>query len=357
MSSTKWMIYGAYGFTGELLARKAVDEGFTPIVAGRSAEKLQGLKEELDLNHRVFSLDDFSELTESIQDVETVVHCAGPFVKTAEPMMEACVETGTNYLDITGEIPVFETEFEYDEQARDAGCAIISGMGFDVVPTDCLARYVANKVESPDSLEIVVRTDISPSSGTMKTMLELSPEGGFLRRNGSLRPAKIGGESIAVDFPGGSYTGVSIPLGDLVTASRSTGAPNITTYLTVPSYAAPFMGIFSSFLGGLTRVGAIRRTLQWIVEKTVSGPTEEEQKQGENWIYARVKEEGSDTEEAWLRAPEAYRLTVLSCLEGVKKLPDRDLAGSFAPAEAFGADFVLGIEGTERFDRLPASPG
>lgn len=347
------MIYGAYGFTGRRLARRAVDRGLDPVLAGRSEEKLKPLAADLDLEYRVASLEAAGELNRVLEDVGTVVHVAGPFVRTAEPMLEACVGTGTNYLDITGEIPVFEKHFEYDTRARQSDCAIVGGMGFDVVPTDCLARYVALQVESPETLDIVVKAEFTPSSGTMKTMLELAPDGGYRRRSNQLEPASIADSRISVQFPGGSFTAVSIPLGDLVTAWHSTGAPNVSTYVTVPGSLAPFVGPVSSVVGSLFRIKPLRTAFQHLADWTVSGPDEHGRETSENWIYARATGNIGQTAEAWLRTPEAYEFTVRSCLAAIRDLPGLDLAGSYAPSEAFGEDFALEIEGTRRYDELP----
>ncbi|KAB2863717.1 MAG: NAD(P)H-binding protein, partial [Anaerolineae bacterium] len=138
MANNRWILYGAYGYTGELVAEEALKRGHTPILAGRSAEKLIPLAERLGLEYRVFSLDDTPALKNALADVDLVFHAAGPFIYTASPMLDACIETGTHYVDITGEILVFRKTFKRDEAARQKNIALISGVGFDIIPTDCL---------------------------------------------------------------------------------------------------------------------------------------------------------------------------------------------------------------------------
>src|SRR4051794_8227576 len=122
-----WMIYGANGYTGELIAREAVRRGHRPILAGRHAGKIEPLANELGCEARVFGLGE-----PQLDDIELVLHCAGPFVHTAMPMVRACLTTGAHYLDITGELGVFEQIFARDGEAKRANVTLLPGVGFDV---------------------------------------------------------------------------------------------------------------------------------------------------------------------------------------------------------------------------------
>ncbi|MCB9454253.1 MAG: saccharopine dehydrogenase NADP-binding domain-containing protein, partial [Anaerolineaceae bacterium] len=151
---TQWMLYGATGYSGRLLAEEAIRRGHQPLLAGRSEEKLQPLAESLGLEYRAVPLDDAEALTRAVSRVALVLHAAGPFMQTSPPMLAACLSAGTHYLDITGEIPVLRNIFTFDEAARERGIALISGVGFDVIPTDCLSRYVADQVSGATTLEL-----------------------------------------------------------------------------------------------------------------------------------------------------------------------------------------------------------
>ena len=131
------MLYGANGYTGELIAELAVRRGQRPVLAGRSAAKVAAVAERLGLEHVVF---DLAEAAENLRDTEVVVHCAGPFSATSRPVVDACLASGTHYVDITGEIDVFEAVAARDAEAKTAGVALVPGAGLDVVPTDCLDR-------------------------------------------------------------------------------------------------------------------------------------------------------------------------------------------------------------------------
>jgi saccharopine dehydrogenase (NAD+, L-lysine-forming) len=149
-----YLIYGAYGYTGELIARHAVAQGHEPVLAGRNQDKLDPLAAELGCPAHALSLTDGFRLRSVLEEVEAVVHCAGPFAHTALPMVEACLDAGTHYLDITGEIDVFEGLMARDPDARAADVMLLPGIGFDVVPTDCLANGLAETVTAATDLEI-----------------------------------------------------------------------------------------------------------------------------------------------------------------------------------------------------------
>src|SRR4051812_23674538 len=103
-----FLIYGANGYTGELITRYAAERGMKPVLAGRSEEKVGPIAQRHGLEYRMFSLDDTAKLDAALNEVESVLHCAGPFSLTSRGMVDACIRTKKHYTDITGEISVFE---------------------------------------------------------------------------------------------------------------------------------------------------------------------------------------------------------------------------------------------------------
>ena len=138
----KFLLYGANGYTGQLIIRYAEDYGLKPVIAGRSKEKIESLANKFGLDYKVFSLDNEPEMDAVLGEFDLVLHAAGPFMYTAKPMMEACIRTNTHYLDITGEIAVFEMAHRFDKAAKESSIVMMPGVGFDVVPTDCMALYL-----------------------------------------------------------------------------------------------------------------------------------------------------------------------------------------------------------------------
>ncbi len=346
------MVYGAYGFTGQWIVEEAVERGHEPLLAGRNEEKLRPVADRFRLESRVLSLSEPGAMRDALDPIDAVMHAAGPYVRTAEPMVEACLETGTDYVDITGEISVLEDQFARDERARQAGVALLGGMGFDVVPTDCLARHVADRLDDVEQLDLVVDTDINPTAGTVKSALGMMPSGGRVRRGGQLHREPVGGRTLDVDFPHGRRTASSAPLGDLVTAAHSTGARSVRTYVVLPRGVARVLRTLSPILGFLLRFAPIRRGFERLVDRLFTGPDREDREASENWIYARARSRNGETADAWLKTPETYWFTALSCVEAMERLAETEVIGARSPAMAFGPDYVLDIPGVERFDSL-----
>jgi short subunit dehydrogenase-like uncharacterized protein len=343
-----WMIYGANGYTGELAAREAVRQGLTPILAGRNAEAVARLARELGLQSRVFSLQDPQGTAAELYGVRAVLHCAGPFVHTSAPMVAACLATGAHYLDITGEIPVFETVLAQGEAARQSGVALIPGVGFDVVPSDCLAARLAAAL--PDATELVLAFYAdrgSTSRGTLKTMIESLPHAGAIRQNGRIVPVPIAYDAREIDFGGraGTRWAVTIPWGDVSTAYHSTGIPNIRVYSGAPPAMIRKMKRLAPLLP-LAGWGPIKRLAQRWVERRVTGPSPEQRETGRVYLWGEARNAAGRAVTTTLETPEAYRLTAISAVASAQRvLASKVQPGAWTPSRAFGADFVTELPG------------
>lgn len=349
------MLYGAYGFTGRLIVEEAVKNDLRPVLAGRERAKLTQLADRYSLEHQVIDLEEQDTLQATVADFDLVFHAAGPFIHTARPMLRACLDGQAHYLDITGELPVFDLVFDYQQEAQDRGVALISGMGFDVVPSDCLANYVAVKVPGATKLEIAIVTLGNSSGGTARTFLEMLPQGGRIRRDGHYVALPYGEKTIEVPMPNGRiYTAAAVPWGDLATAYRSTGIPNIITYLALPRRWIGAMGRMTSIGATLLSRKSIRKMAQAVAGVTMTGPDENARRTGRSYLWARAKDSSGNIVEAWLETAEAYRLTAVAAVSAVEKILAGELAasGALTPAQAFGADFVLELENSRRFDSL-----
>lgn len=347
-----WMVYGANGYTGTLVAEEALRRGHKPVLAGRTADKVRPLAEKLGLPWAAFGLDDISAITKAIEGVDLVFHAAGPFVRTSEPMVTACLERGAHYVDITGEIPVFARTLDRDAEARKAKVCLVSGVGFDVIPTDCLAKHVADKLPNARHLEIAFAPVMKTSPGTTKTMIEMMARGNVVRREGALVPAPTAADVRTFRFSDKERLGVSIPWGDLETAYKTTGIPNITTYMAMPSAQVRAMRVMGSALTSLFQSERVRKTLFGWVERGVHGPAEDALGKGRSYIYAVARDADDKRVEAWLETTEGYSFTAKGGVLAVERILAESPVGATTPALAFGADFVLSIEGTRRFDSL-----
>ena len=180
------LIYGANGYTGELITRFAAERGLKPILAGRNEAKIAELAEKYGFEYRAFSLEDTAKLDATLQEVDMVLHCAGPFSITSLPMVKACLRNKKHYTDITGEISVFETCASFDKKAVEAGVMVMPGVGFDVVPSDCLARHLKDRLPSATHLSLAFYGMGRLSHGTAATMTMNVGKGGAIRKDGKI---------------------------------------------------------------------------------------------------------------------------------------------------------------------------
>jgi short subunit dehydrogenase-like uncharacterized protein len=349
----RWLIYGANGYTGQLLAEEAVRRGLRPVLAGRSQEKLEPLGAKLGLPTLAVDLADGPALRQALQGAALVLHAAGPFVHTAAPMVEACLDVRASYLDITGEIPVFEANFARDAAARERGVALMSGVGFDVVPSDCLALHVAHKLAVPSALEIGIDAGSEPSSGTVKSAVEGLQQGCFVRRGGVLQRWRLGRGAREQRFTSGVRKVIPVPWGDLSTAYRSTGIPDITTFMSMPPGGVGLLKVGGPVLVAALGSASIRRAAASWAERRYPGPTEAERNRRRSHLWARAIDREGQAAESWLTTPEGYAFTALSGIRAIERTLEKKPIGAVTPAMAFGADFVLEIEGVKRFDALP----
>ncbi len=343
-----FLIYGSYGYTGDLIAREAITRGFRPVLAGRDAEKLKARASELALDSRAFALNDPAAIAANLEGAKAVLHCAGPFSRTSRPMVDACLATKTHYLDITGEISVFEAIAKRDAEAKAAGVMLLPGAGFDVVPSDCLACYLKETLPTANHLALGFQSVGGRTSrGTATTMLENIHRGGAVRREGKIVAVPAAYQVRDIDFGLGPVTAVTIPWGDVSTAFYSTGIPNVEVYAAVPRPALPLVKA-SRYLGWLLGAGPVQRFLKGRIEARPPGPNEEERRGARTYLWGEARDETRRVT-AQLRGPEGYTMTVLTSLLILEKvLAGEAPAGFQTPSKAYGADLVLEVPGVER---------
>src|SRR5499426_3338197 len=267
-----WMLYGSYGYTGRLVAAVARSRGHRPLLAGRDPDRLAAQAGELGLSHRVAGLADVDALASVLRETEVslVAHCAGPYSATADPMTRACLAAGVPYLDVTGEIDVFEALLGMDGAAKQAGITILPGSGMDVVPTDCLAAQLKDRLPGAVRLELAFLAPGGMSPGTAKTGLEGAGKGGRVRIGGELVTVPLGWKRRTVPFPTGPVEVGSIPWGDVSTAHHSTGIPHIVVYTKLPGRKQTRM---ARLLAPVAAIPLIQRRIQAIAVRKIIGPS------------------------------------------------------------------------------------
>jgi short subunit dehydrogenase-like uncharacterized protein len=346
-----WLLYGANGYTGELVARLARAQSHRPILAGRSAAGVCAISEELGLERRLFSLEEPGRIDDALAGMGLVLHCAGPFSRTSRPMADACLRTRTHYLDLTGEVEVFEALAARDLEARASGVMLMPGCGFDVVPSDCLAVHLKGRLPGAQRLALAYGGMGRLSRGTATTAIERLGEGGLVRRGGVLAPVPSAWKTRRIDFGDGERTpSVTIPLGDLSTAWHSTGIPDIELYFAAPP-GLRALAVASRYVGPLLGSPAVKRFLTARVRAGAPGPTDEERRRGRAFVWGEVEDADGRRAVSRLATPEGYTFTARAALAIVGRvLAGRAPAGFQTPGKAYGPDFVLAIEGVTRTD-------
>jgi short subunit dehydrogenase-like uncharacterized protein len=341
--SPPWMIYGANGYTGELIAREAARLGLRPVLAGRNERKVAPLAKALGLEHRCFGLEAAGE---GVRGMALVLHCAGPFSATARPMMEACIAAGAHYLDITGEIAVFELAHELGERARTAGVLLCPGVGFDVVPTDCLAVALKDALPGATRLALGFDSRGGMSPGTARTSVEGLAQGGRVRREGRIVPVPLAWRTRRIDFGDGEKLAMTIPWGDVSTAYRSTGIPDIEVYLPAsPGLVARLKRL--NWIRPLLGFGPVQRWLKGRVDKTVRGPAEAQRARTPTFVWGEASDAAGRTVTGRVKVANGYDVTVhasLAIAQRVLEMPR--IAGHLTPARIMGREFVEQLPGS-----------
>ena len=346
----RFLVYGANGYTGALVARLAASRGERPVVAGRNAAEVERLAKELGLDHRVFSLDEPAAVDRGLEGMAAVLHCAGPFSRTYRAMAEACFRTKTHYLDVTGEAVVFESLAARDAEARKAGVMLLPGSGFDVVPSDCLALHLKNRLPTAKRLSLGFHPIGGLSRGTATTMIENLHRGGLVRRGGRLVGVPAAWKTRVIDFGRGPRTAMTIPWGDVATAWYSTGIPDIEVFMAAPTRVRVATRL-SRYLAPLLRAKWVQERIKARIRSGPPGPTDEQRARGKSLLWGEASDDAGGRVVSRLATPEGYTLTAQAALAIVDRVLKGDApVGYQTPAKAYGADFVLGLEGVTRTD-------
>jgi short subunit dehydrogenase-like uncharacterized protein len=346
----KVLLYGANGYTGELIARFAKDFSIEPIVAGRTEATVVEVARKYNLAYNIFSLDDTDALHNALKHVAVVIHAAGPFNKTAKQMVEACIATGTHYLDINGDISVFEFIKRYNAKAKAANVMLLPGSGFDVVPTDCVAFLLKQQLPDATHLEIAFlpRGGGGISHGTATTMASKAGEGGCVRENGAIVRKPLGHKGKWIEVNGKKIFAMSIPWGDISTAHVSTGIPNIITY-TAMKPSVYRMLKFQFLFNWLLRTKWMRGILQNKINNRPAGPGDEQRVKGKTYVWASVKNANGDKRIAAIQTSDGYTVTYEACLLITSKILNGEWKPGYqTPASAYGENLVHELRGTKK---------
>ena len=350
-----FLLYGAYGYTGELLARYAAQYDLHPILSGRREEVLKPLAAKLGYPYKVFDVNNSSALLAALREVKLIVNAAGPFQFTAQPIIDACLQTGVHYLDVNGDIAVFEMIRQMDAAAKQAGIMLLPGAGFDVVPTDCTALLLKKLLPDAITLKLAfANIGGGLSHGTATTMVNKLGQGGAVRKDGKIVSVPLGQKGMWVEFLNVS-TGtpekkfvMTIPWGDVATAYYTTAIPDIESYTAISPSVYRLLKIQGLF-NWLLRTNFVRNMIKTKINNRPAGPDDQQRSKALSLVWGQVSNSKGETKTVRMSCPDGYTLTMHSTLLLAQKVLRGDLKPGYqTPASAYGEDLVLELPGVKR---------
>lgn len=342
-------VYGASGYTGRLVVAELARRGIETMLSGRNADKLHAVAGRLGLDARVCaaSLDDRPALRRAIGDCAAVVNCAGPFARFGEPVVRAAIETGTHYVDTTGEQTFIRRIFEHhDDAARAAEVAVVPAMGFDYVPGDLIAHLAARGHEPLAELVIAYAVEgFGATRGTLRSALEMLKGGDVVYRDGDWQPAGTGPlrASFAFPAPVGRQPVAQYPSGEVITAPRHVDTRRVTSLITSAAFA-PHPALARAVPASLPAVSLACRTplrhlLGAVIDRLPEGPSEGQRRRSRFTLVALARGEDGRVGRGAVSGSDVYGLTAATAVHGASLLaaPGYDRAGALSPASAFDA--------------------
>ena len=344
----QFLLYGANGYTGQLIAKLSATYNLKPILAGRSEANIKPLADELQLPYLIIDLNNKAELETALSTVKLVLHAAGPYAYTAKQMIEACLQTGVHYIDINGDIAVFEMLKKYDAAAKEKNMMVMPGVGFDVVPTDCIALQLKNKMPDATHLRLAFASvGGGLSHGTSITMAGKIGEGGAARENGQIVRKPLGEKGMWVDFGKKKLFVMTIPWGDVSTAHTTTGIPNIETYTGMAPKIYQMLKLQWAF-NWLLKTEFVRSIIRKKIKANPAGPSDEQRKKSSSMVWGEVSNAKGETLSAAISCLDGYTLTAHSSLMIAKKiLADNFKPGYQTPAGCYGDHLIMEVPGTK----------
>lgn len=356
--SGRALLYGATGYTGRAIAHQLVHDGKgVPdlVLAGRDAARVRAVAEPLGLPWRAFDLGAAEAVAAALEDVDVVLNAAGPFTATARPMVDACLGSGTHYLDVGGEWPVFSEIIARDAEAKAAGIALLPGAGLTVAAGDCL--LLRAKERWPDTARLCLGISKAQvvSRGSVATMASLAEPGTLIRRDGQLAMVPAGSLTRMFDFGEGPREAVATNWADLVTAGWTTGVPDIEVYSEM--HWAQRAGYRSAGLGMATVGPAPWRTIGGLLARV--WPEEPDPAARDAARFTMVVE----AFDPWRRVRrmtmdtlDGYGASVLIACAALRQvLAHPPASGFLTPATAFGSNFAVEA-GAAHFADLERTP-
>jgi short subunit dehydrogenase-like uncharacterized protein len=212
------VLFGATGYTGELTARTMIQRGLRPVLAGRSADRLQVLAQELGgLDAVVADAERPESVRALVERGDVLVTTVGPFTEWGGPAVEAAVDVGAHYIDCSGEPQFLRDVFErHGPRAQAAGCALLPAFGYDWVPGNLAGALSLREAgEAAASVEIGyyapgIDGTTPLTAGTRATLARIMIDPAYAWRSGRLVTVPSASKWRTFALPSGRAEAISV---------------------------------------------------------------------------------------------------------------------------------------------------
>ncbi|MEO7433174.1 MAG: saccharopine dehydrogenase NADP-binding domain-containing protein [Dokdonella sp.] len=228
-------VVGAYGHTGRFVVAELVRRGFAPILIGRDVDKLSTMGARWpSLRRRVVTMVESASLDAALDGAKAVINCAGPFLDTATPVIEAALRARIHYLDLSAEQRATQVAFnQHAEAASDADVIVIPSMAFFGGLADLLATAAAGDWIAIDTIEVAVALDSwHPTVGTRLTGQRNHYPRLIVEKS---ELAVLTDSTVPAHWyfepPFGSQSMVALPLSEVITISRHLQTKSLHSYM------------------------------------------------------------------------------------------------------------------------------
>lgn len=340
-TSSTILIYGANGFSAGLILNEFLKRGIKPILAGRNSEKIKSMALQKGCNFKIFDLKDTRKIVSELNGVNTVLNCAGPFSKTAAPLINACLISGVNYIDITGEMEIFKFAWSMNNKAKEKGIVILPGAGFDVIPTDCLAKKLKEELPDASSLKLAFATRNShPSKGTIKATLDYISSNSMIRK-GDIISIPTASVSRIIDFGDFHSDSIAVQWADVFNAYFSTEIDDIEVYMALPSRVKKILKVTAGLIERLLSIKLVKKMVILFIDSFITDPNDRQRQNSVTYFWGMVQNKKGTVIQRVLQLPDGYNITALGAAEAAFRISQGLVKpGTQTPSLAFGSDFI-----------------
>jgi short subunit dehydrogenase-like uncharacterized protein len=350
----KVVLFGATGYTGELVARELAQRGAKPVLAGRSLGKVEALAEELGAGGAAAAdVSDPGSVKALVEKGDVLASTVGPFSQFGSPAVEAAIGAGAHYIDSTGEAPFIRKVFEqWGPRAEASGSILLTAFGYDWVPGNHAATLVLEEAgEAATQVDIGYffqggsnRRKEMFSGGTAASIVDVMLSPGFAFRDGKLQTIRTGDRNDELEAGGKPLAGISASTTEAFSLPRL--YPQLRDVNVWLGWFGPASGFMSRATGALaiaTRAPGVKAGLSRMALRMGSsgGPSAEARAKSTSLIVAEAKGSNGETlARAELTGPNGYTLTGALIAEAAIRIANGAASGSGAlgPAEAFGVE-------------------